>query len=90
MVVNNWYVIMDGFAGTYRVEGNMRATVATYVYFMLFWALSVVIVMNVVVAFFLETFLSRMQVDHETEGKLWLYKVFPTTPAFNQSNAQER
>eukprot|EP00730_Choanoeca_flexa_P007701 TRINITY_DN12378_c0_g1_i11.p2 TRINITY_DN12378_c0_g1~~TRINITY_DN12378_c0_g1_i11.p2 ORF type:complete len:632 (+),score=153.04 TRINITY_DN12378_c0_g1_i11:146-1897(+) len=52
MVVNNWFVIMNGFVAATNSLSR--------IYFMLFYIITVNIVLNVVIAFILETFLSRM------------------------------
>eukprot|EP00039_Didymoeca_costata_P003861 m.70170 g.70170 ORF g.70170 m.70170 type:complete len:884 (+) comp12111_c0_seq2:340-2991(+) len=62
MVVNNWFVIMDGFVSV-TSEWNR-------LYFMVFYLVTVVIVLNVVIAFILETFLSRMQAKRTSEANI--------------------
>jgi hypothetical protein len=55
---------MNGYLET--MEGTVQQ-VATVAYFIMFYLTSVVIVMNVVVAFFLETFMVRMSPSHEDQ-----------------------
>ncbi|XP_063396225.1 two pore channel protein 1-like isoform X1 [Mytilus trossulus] len=59
-VVNNWFIIMEGYA--HHVGEWSR------VYFMLFYIVMMV-VMNIVVAFILEQFLFRMQYNRKMEVK---------------------
>lgn len=62
MVVNNWFVIMDGVAAATNDWSR--------VYFFTFYIVIVVVVINVVVAFILETFLSRMHVERSFDTDL--------------------
>lgn len=64
-VVNNWYIIMEGYAAEF--------TQWSRIYFMLFYLVTMVI-MTVVVTYILEAFIFRIQYrktvsDHELEGK---------------------
>ncbi|VDI55921.1 two pore calcium channel protein 1 [Mytilus galloprovincialis] len=59
-VVNNWFIIMEGYA--HHIGEWSR------VYFMLFYIVMMV-VMNIVVAFILEQFLFRMQYNRKMEVK---------------------
>jgi len=58
-VVNNWYVIMDGYA-FYTREHNYSTHEWTRAYFMIFYIFTM-IVMTIIVAFILEAFLFRIQ-----------------------------
>ena len=65
-VVNNWYVIMDGYAAKTNNEWS-RA------YFMIFYIFTM-IVMTIIVAFILEAFLFRIQFTEfltRQEGKIY-------------------
>ena len=69
-VVNNWYVIMDGYA-FYTHEHNYSAHEWTRAYFMIFYIFTM-IVMTIIVAFILEAFLFRIQFTeflNKQEGK---------------------
>ena len=59
MVVNNWMVIMDGTVSFTNEWAR--------VYFMFFYIIAVILTLNVVVAFILETFLSRISFERATE-----------------------
>lgn len=58
-VVNNWYVIMDGYAAEF--------TEWSRIYFMLFYLVTMVI-MTVVVTFILDAFIFRMQYGKTVSG----------------------
>ena len=58
MVVNNWFVIVDGVAAA------AGSPVWSRLYFVSFWFLSVVIVLNLVVAFVLDAFLTQVNVSY--------------------------
>ncbi|CAH1802030.1 unnamed protein product [Owenia fusiformis] len=58
-VVNNWYIIMEGYATV--------ATSWSRIYFMLFYIV-IMVVMNVVVAFILEAFIFRIQYRRQMSG----------------------
>ena len=69
-VVNNWYVIMDGYA-FYTREHNYSTHEWTRAYFMIFYIFTM-IVMTIIVAFILEAFLFRIQFTeflNKQEGK---------------------
>lgn len=53
-IVNNWYVIMDAYA-------LVTGTAWSRVFFVTFWAVAVAFTLNVVVAFFVEAFVFRME-----------------------------
>ncbi|KAG0629978.1 hypothetical protein M758_1G144100 [Ceratodon purpureus] len=53
-IVNNWYVIMDAYA-------VVTGTAWSRVFFLFFWAVAVAFTLNVVVAFFVESFVFRME-----------------------------
>ena len=51
LVVNNWQVLMDGF---------VHVTYPSYRwFFILFWSIAVIVILNLVVAFILEAFFSK-------------------------------
>ncbi|XP_022243090.1 two pore calcium channel protein 1-like isoform X1 [Limulus polyphemus] len=52
MVVNNWFIIMDGYAAV--------ATEWSRIFFMLFYVVTMVVI-NIIIAFILEAFLFRIQ-----------------------------
>ncbi|XP_076345676.1 two pore calcium channel protein 1-like isoform X2 [Tachypleus tridentatus] len=52
MVVNNWFIIMDGYAAV--------ATEWSRIFFMLFYVVTLVVI-NIIIAFILEAFLFRIQ-----------------------------
>lgn len=56
MVVNNWYIIMDGYA--------FVSSEWSRIYFMTFYIVTLVVI-TIVVAFVLETFLFRIQYRHK-------------------------
>lgn len=58
-IVNNWYVIMDAYA-------IVTQTPWSRAFFISFWAVAVAFTLNVVVAFFVEAFVYRME---KTEAK---------------------
>ena len=69
-VVNNWYVIMDGYA-FYTKEQGLSTHEWTRAYFMIFYIFTM-IVMTIIVAFILEAFLFRIQFTeflNKQEGK---------------------
>ena len=53
-IVNNWYVIMDAYA-------IVTESAWSRVFFVSFWAVAVAFTLNVVVAFFVEAFVFRME-----------------------------
>ena len=60
LVVNNWQVLMDGF---------VRVTSPSYRWFFIsFWSIAVIVILNLVVAFILEAFFRRM--THADQGKI--------------------
>ncbi|ESO91688.1 hypothetical protein LOTGIDRAFT_122118, partial [Lottia gigantea] len=70
-VVNNWFIIMEGYAS--------KVSEWTRVYFMLFYIVMMV-VMNIIVAFVLESFLFRIQYRRQMkladmDGKIFVFKV---------------
>ena len=69
-VVNDWEVILDGLKAS-------TGTGAVYLYFVAFWICTVVVMMNVLVAFFVDTYsmhrekrLIMQRQDLEARGKL--------------------
>lgn len=84
MVVNNWYVIMEGHV---RVTSRLSR-----IYFFLFY-LSTMIILNIVVAFILDSFLFRMRykrtMDKSTEDKLLRTEVTLTTEEIHFCYHQE-
>lgn len=62
-IVNNWYVIMDAYA-------VVSGTAWSRAFFVAFWAVAVAFTLNVVVAFFVEAFVFRMEVAERQEMAL--------------------
>ena len=56
MVVNNWFILMDGYASV--------ASEWSRLYFMTFYIVTMVVI-TIVVAFVLEAFLFRIQYQHK-------------------------
>eukprot|EP01049_Picozoa_sp_SAG25_P011506 SAG25_NODE_1417_length_3079_cov_3.434083_2_plen_430_part_00 len=61
MVVNNWFVIMNGVAAA---TGKWAR-----VYFIVYWVLAVLAVMNLVVAFVLDAFFEALSSSQQQEGE---------------------
>lgn len=53
-IVNNWYVIMDAYAVVTQTPWSRS-------FFISFWAIAVTFTLNVIVAFFVEAFVYRME-----------------------------
>lgn len=59
-VVNNWFIIMDGFASATR--SNFSRT-----FFIAFYVLAVLLVLNLVIAMILELFLDEMEAQRQLQ-----------------------
>ena len=82
MVVNNWYVFLNGYLW-------MTGTAWAQLYFIAWWLVSVIVCVNLFVALVLEAFISRWErVQHQESAELY-NSTFMTSVVYDSYNYQQ-